>query len=421
MYLKYHKIEISRTTPLLGRNFMQKFTSLASMITLFCLIISLWCMRPAYAADEPFIFGLLMAGSHQDQGRSQTIIEAGKYVEIKIPGTKMIFIDKVNPADRPGMTIPLLVDDMVEKGARLIIASAFDMQDGLREAALQHPDIYFIQISGDDVLTNKAPKNLSNLTGRLEYGQMMAGFAAALTTKTGKIGYLGSRIDQESLRLTSSAFLGARYGWEKVLNKDPKELKFQVIWIGWRLNLPEVTADPVKVANDFFNTGFDVVILGIDTNEVLTAAQQKHNEGKAVRAIGSNFIGACEASPDVCLGVPVSNWGPGLVQLIQSAMSAEWKSQWLVLSPDWKDMNNSDTRTLGFVAGSALSGPTKTALRTFFDDLGSGRLNMWKGPLNYQDGKPFLKAGEVADAGRLWFMEQLLEGMSGQSKTDKSE
>lgn len=400
---------------------MQKFILWASRIAFFCLIFSPLCLGPADGANQPFIFGLLMVGFHQDNGRSQTLFEAGKYVEKKIPGTKMIFIDKVNPTDRPGMPITLLVNDMVEKGAKLIVASTFDMQEGVREAALQHPDIYFIHISGDDVLTNKAPKNISNLTGRAEYGQMMAGFAAALTTKTGKIGYLGAHINQETLSLASSAYLGAKYSWEKVLNKDPKELKFQVTWIGWQLNLPEVTADPARVANDFFNTGFDVIITGIDTNEALIAARQKLKESKKVWAVGSHYPGACEATPEICLGVPLNNWGPGFVELIQSAMSGKWKSKWLVLGPDWKGINNPDTSTVGFFTGPALSISAKAALHTFVDDLGSGRLNLLKGPLNYQDGKPFLKTGEVADNNQIWFMEQLLEGMSGQSKVNKSD
>jgi simple sugar transport system substrate-binding protein len=291
----------------------------------------------------------------------------------------------------------------------------------VREAALQHPEIYFIQIAGDDVLTKKAPKNLGNLMSRMEYGKMMAGFAAALTTKTGKIGYLGSLINQETLRFASSAYLGAKYGWEKVLNEDPKDLKFQVIWIGWWLNLPEVTADPAKVAHNFFNTGFDVVMSGIDTNEVLIAAKQKKKEGKKVWAIGSNYLGACEDASAVCLGVPVNNWGPGYVQFIQAAMSGKWKSKWLLLGPDWKDINNPDTSAVGFVAGPALSPSGKAALNAFINDLSSGKLNLFKGPLNYQDGKPFLKTGEAAGDKQIWYMQQLLEGMSGQSKANKSE
>ena len=59
-------------------------------------------------------------------------------------GAKMIYIDKVNPADRPGVTIPQLVDDMVEKGARLIIANSDDMKDGTREPHSTRPCTFCI-------------------------------------------------------------------------------------------------------------------------------------------------------------------------------------------------------------------------------------------------------------------------------------
>ena len=93
----------------------------------------------ARGADAPYTFGLLLVGPYNDRGYSQAHYEGGRYVEEKVPGVKMIYIDKVNPADRPGVTIPQLVDDMVDKGAKLIIANSDDMKDGIREAALMHP------------------------------------------------------------------------------------------------------------------------------------------------------------------------------------------------------------------------------------------------------------------------------------------
>ncbi|UCE52284.1 MAG: BMP family ABC transporter substrate-binding protein, partial [Desulfobacterales bacterium] len=369
---------------------------------------------PAFGADKPFTFGLLLVGPYNDHGWSQAHFEAGKYIEKMVSDSKMIYIDKVNPADRPGVTIPQLVDDMVEKGAKLIIANSDDMKDGTREAALLHPKIKFIHISGDDVLTGKAPKNLSNLMGRMEYGKMMAGFAAALTTKTGKIGYLGPLINEETRRLVASCYLGAKYAWEKVLNKDVKDLKFQVTWIGFWFNIPGVTADPTQVAQNFFNTGHDVLISGIDTTEALVVAKQKKQEGKTVWAIPYDYIGACEGGSDVCLGVPYFNWGPGYVEFIKAAMSGTWKSKWLWLGPDWKDINNPDTSSVGYLAGPALSPKVKTSLDAFIKNLGSGKINLFKGPLNYQDGKPFIKTGETATDNQIWYMEQLLEGMAGQ-------
>jgi basic membrane protein A and related proteins len=377
--------------------------------------LSLTPPSPAFGADNPMIFGLLLVGPYNDRGWSQAHYDAGKYVERQIAGTKMIYIDKVNPADRPGVTIPQLVDDMVEKGAKLIIANSDDMKDGTREAARMHPDTYFIHISGDDVLTGKASKNLSNLMGRMVYGKMMAGFAAAMTTKTGKIAYLGPLINEETRRLAASAYLGAKYAWEKVLKKPVKDLKFQVTWIGFWFNIPGVTADPTQVAQNFFNTGFDVVLSGIDTTEAVVVAGQKKQEGKAVWAIPYDYVGACEGASDVCLGVPYFNWGPGYIKFIKAAMAGNWKSEWDWMGPDWNDINNPDTSTVGFVPGPALPASAQNALDEFIQDLGSGKVNLFKGPLNYQDGSPFVKAGETATDKQIWYMEQLLEGMDGQS------
>ncbi|TET85709.1 MAG: BMP family ABC transporter substrate-binding protein [Desulfobacteraceae bacterium] len=389
-----------------------------SIVSGILLAVSVALLSPisAMAIDKQFVFGMLLVGPYNDHGWSQAHYDAGRYMEEKVPGAKMIYIDKVNPADRPGITIPQLVDDLVEKGAQLIIGNSDDMKDGIREAALLHPKTYFIHVSGDDVLTGKAPKNLSNIMGRMEYGKMMAGFAAALTTRTGKIGYLGPLVNEETRRLVASCYLGARYAWEKVLNKDAKDLSFQVTWIGVWFNIPGVTSDPRQVAQNFVNTGYDVIISGIDTTESLVVARQKSREGKKIWAIPYDYKGACSGAGEVCLGVPYFNWGPGYVNFVKAIMDGKWKQEWLWLGPDWKDINDPDTSTVGFLPGPALPQSVETSLDSFIKDLATGKVQLFKGPLDYQDGTPFLKAGEVASDQQVWYMKQLLKGMIGQSK-----
>jgi len=370
----------------------------------------------AEAKEKPFVFGMLLVGPYNDHGWSQAHYEAGQYVEEKVPGAKMVYIDKVNPAERPGITIPQLVDDLVEKGAQLVIANSDDMKDGIREAAALHPKTFFIHVSGDDVLTGKAPKNLANIMGRMEYGKMMAGFAAALTTQTGKIGYLGPLVNEETRRLAASCYLGARYAWEKVLNKNPMDLSFKVTWIGFWFNIPGVTADPTQVAQNFVNSGYDVIVSGIDTTEALVVARQKRQEGKDVWAIPYDYKGACAGAETVCLGVPYFNWGPAYVPFFKAVMDGNWKQEWLWLGPDWKNINDPDTSHVGFLSGPALPQTAQAHLDTFIKNLGTGGLELFKGPLDYQDGTPFLKAGEVATDQQIWYMEQLLKGMTGASK-----
>jgi simple sugar transport system substrate-binding protein len=58
-------------------------------------------------------------------------------------------------------------------------------------------------------------------------------------------------------------------------------------------------------------------------------------------------------------------------------------------------------------------------METFIKDLGSGKVQLFKGPLNYQDGTVFLKDGELATDKQIWYMSQLLQGMTGASKAKK--
>jgi simple sugar transport system substrate-binding protein len=386
---------------------MKRFLGILSLATI------LLCPSLALAGD--LTIGLILVGPYNDKGYSQAQYDGGKYVEEKLPGAKLIYLDKVNPADRPGLTIPQVVDDLVEKGADLIIAGSDDMKDGIREAASLHPNTTFVHVSGDDVLTGKAPANLGNLFGRMEYGKMMAGFVAALTTKTGQIAYLGPLINEETRRLTASAYLGARYAWTEVLGKKAEDLKFKVSWIGFWFNIPGVTTDPTQVANSFFDGGYDVVISGIDTPEAVTVARQKRDQGRDAWAIPYDFEKACEGQGPACLGVPYFNWGPGFLRMAKAVQGGTWKQDFQWEAPAWANINDRDASPVGFMAGEGLTAENKAKLDAFITDLGSRKVNLFKGPLNFQDGSVFLKDGQEATDEQVWALPQLLQGMEGQS------
>ncbi len=197
--------------------------------------------------------------------------------------------------------------------------------------------------------------NLGNTMGRMEYGKMMAGCAAALTTETGQLGYLGPLINAETRRLASSVYLGARYCWENFRGEDPADLSFRVDWIGFWFNIPGFTLDPTQVANDFFDSGIDVVISGIDTTEGLVVAGQRAAAGESVWAIPYDYRGACDEAPDICLGVPYFNWGPAYLRIVESVIDGTFEAGFEWFGPDWDDLNNIDTSGVGFLNGPGLS------------------------------------------------------------------
>jgi simple sugar transport system substrate-binding protein len=364
---------------------------------------------------DEFTLGMVLVGPINDGGWSQAHYEAGRYVEQNVPGARFVYVDKVNAGDRPNVTVEQVVDELVDQGADMIITNSADFQDGTNQAALNHPDVDFVHISGDAVLNGTAPANVRNLMGQMEYGKMMSGCAAALETQTGKIAYLGPLVNGETRRLVNAAYLGAKYCWENYRELPAEELSFKVTWIGFWFNIPGVTLDPTKVAGDFITEGRDVIISGIDTTEGIVEANKATGAGGRVLALPYDHDTACDVAPAVCLGVPYFNWGPEYVRLVGLAKADNWTPAWEFVAPDWQNLNDKDKSAIGFVYGEALTPAAKAALDLFTNGLAEGSINVYTGPLNYQDGTVFLAEGETAGVEAVWATPLLLEGIDGQS------
>lgn len=377
----------------------------------------------AAAPAEPLKFGMILVGPENDRGWSQAHREGGEYVE-EMLGAEMILLDLVNPADRPDVTIEAVVDDMISQGAQLVFLTSDDMKDGAEAAAAQHPDVPMVWSSGDSAWADGQAyradlTNLANSMGRMEYGKMIAGCAAALTTHTGSIGYVGPLINDETRRLVNSVYLGANYCWTEVRG-ETTPLAFEVNWIGFWFNIPGFTLDPTAVTNDFFDGGADVVLSGIDTTEVVVRTGQRFAAGEAVYAVPYDFAGACSEAPETCLGVPYFNWGPSYLDIAQRVVDGTFSNTFEWNGPDWNDINNLDTSAIGWVHGDGLlKHPDRVAqVDAFIAGLGDGSINLYTGPLNWQDGSSFLADGETATDQQIWYADQLLEGVVGASSAE---
>ncbi len=369
-------------------------------------------------AGAAFTVGLVLVGPWNDKGWNQAHYEGMKDALAKVPGARLEYVDKVNPSDRPNVKGAQVGEDLISRGARLVVFDSDDYADDALETARKHPEVAVIHISGDyawkEGKSYKAQPNLGNLMGRVEEGNMIAGCAAALGTETGKIGFLGPLVNDETRRLVSAAYLGARHCWEKYRKKKPEELTFKVTWIGFWFNIPGVTLDPTKVADDYYNGGFDVVMTGLDTPEEAVQAKKAAEAGKKVRYVHYDYKGGCEIAPDLCLGVPYYNWTPPYLDAIRKAREGKFAGEFLWPGPDFKDLNGEGS-VIGFVAGKAL-GERKANLDEMIKALGDGSLNLYTGPIKFQDGTDFLKPGEVATPRQIWYMPQLVAGIDGPSK-----
>lgn len=408
-------------------------------VGMLVLMLGAMAVFPAAAQDE-FVFGMILVGPSTDQGWSQAHYEAGEYLVEKLGEegitADMIVFENLNPAVNPQTTLMDVVESMVDEGAQLIFTTSDEFEPDTVEAANAFPDVMFVHVSGSVALgqtaadifpdlyeaveMEAAPANYANVMGEMEYGKMIAGCAAALTTETGKISYLGPLINAETRRLVASAYLGASYCYENYAGGDPAELGFEVIWIGYWIPTPD-TLDPAQVTNTFFDTGSDVVISGIDPQDALIVAGQRREQGDNVYAIPYDYVGACETAPDACLGIPYFNWGPAYVDYAQAVIAGEFETNWLWLGPDWEDINNVDTSAVGWVDGPALSEEAAASLDSFIAEIAAFEAEndnaffLWEGPLNYQDGTVLAEEGAFVDPLEVWYLPQMPEGITGDS------
>jgi simple sugar transport system substrate-binding protein len=177
-----------------------------------------------------------------------------------------------------------------------------------------------------------------------------------------------------------------------------------------------VTSDPTEVTHAFFDGGADVVMSGIDTTEGIDVAGQRAAQGQAIWAVPYDFEGACDNAPDICLGVPYFNWGPVYLETAMAVQGGSWEQSWDWNPPSWDNLTDNTQTAVGWVSGPGLSSEAQASLDEFISGLASGEINAWTGPINLQDGTEYIAAGEVATDEQIWYLEQLLEGMTGPSE-----
>ncbi len=376
---------------------------------------------PTLQPDNGFTVGMILVGPANDKGWNQAHYEGiSEFAQKEISGLKFEYVDKVNPADRPNVKASSLAQDLVAKGAKMVIFNSDDFKDEAAEFAKANPDIAVIHASGDyswkEGRNFKDIKNLANIMPEMEYGHMINGCAAALQTNSGKIAILGPLINEETRRYVSSEYLGAKYCWEKIRGEDPAKLSFKVEWIGFWFNIPGVTADPTKIADELYATGYDVVVSNIDTPEAAVQARKAVDAGNPVNFVHYGHKAGCDSQPDLCVGVAYYNWGPEYTNQIKLAMEGKFAQAFVRMPADWENIDSSEKTGFGWRFGNGASERVKTGVNQFVGGLGSGKIDILSGPILYQDGSTFVEAGKSAKLVEMWYLPQLLNGIDGKSQ-----
>lgn len=308
-----------------------------------------------------------------DQGRKAVEAELGDAVET-------VYQESVPE----GADAERAITQMALSGADIIFTTSFGYMDPTMNVAAKFPEVKFEHATGF-----KRADNVSVYSARFYEGRAIQGHIAGKMTKTNKVGYIASFPIPEVIRGINSAYLHA-----KKVNPD---VEFSIVWAYTWFD-PAKEADAARALID---NGADVILQHTDSTAPQAAAQEAGN----VITFGQASDMA-EFGPVPRVSSIIDNWAPYYIDRVKAVMDGTWEST------DTWDGISTGMVGIGEIS-SAVPADVKAEALALKDAIAAGEYHPFTGPINKQDGTPWLAEGETASDGDLLGMNFYIEGLTG--------
>jgi simple sugar transport system substrate-binding protein len=176
------------------------------------------------------------------------------------------------------------------------------------------------------------------------------------------------------------------------------DVQFKVIWAYTWFD-PAKEADAAKA---LIEQGADIILQHTDSTAPQAAAQAAGNVFTFGQA--SDMY---EYAPSPRISSIIDNWAPYYIARIQAVMDGTWES-----ANTW-DGIGAGMVGIGEIT-DAVPADVKAEAEALRDAIAAGTYHPFTGPLNKQDGTPWLADGEIADDGALASMDFFVEGVTAE-------
>ena len=365
---------------------MIKFSS--RLFSLFVLSTSfLFLLISSLFAGSPTKVGFVYLHTKEDFGWTMAH-ERGAQMVKKHFGKDVKITEVNNVPEGPDST--RVIRELAKQGNEIIFTTSFGYMEPTLKVAKEFPSVKFEHITG-----YKRSKNVATGNIRFYEGRYVQGVVAGLMTKTNKVGYIASFPISEVVMGINAFAKGLRS-----VNKDAS---ISVIWVNtWKDSVKEADAAKVHVAE-----GADVLAQHTDTPAMLQIAEKNKVLGFGQATDMAAF------APNAQLFSSINNWGPYYVKKIEQLRSGKWNTgdgpnHWS--GNEWGGLNSGMLTLSKF---QNMPGEVAKKAQKAHDEIKSGKLKIFAGPLIDNTGKEIIPAGKVLDDGALWGMNYYLQGVNG--------
>ncbi|MES2143598.1 MAG: BMP family ABC transporter substrate-binding protein [Pseudomonadota bacterium] len=278
-----------------------------------------------------------------------------------------------------------VMTQMALGGCNIIFTTSFGYMDATNAVAAKFPDVKFEHATG----YKRDQPNVSTYNARFYEGRAVIGHIAGRMTKTNKIGYIASFPIPEVIMGINSYYLHAK--------KANPNVELTVVWAYTWFD-PAKEADAAKA---MIEQGVDAIASHTDSTAPLAEAAK--TPGVIGFGQGSDMA---EYKPSPRVSSIIDNWAPYYVKRVGALMDGTYAQ-----ADTWDGIAGGEVE-IGEIT-DAVPADVKAEAEALRDAIAAGTYHPFTGPINKQDGSPWLAAGQAAPDGDLLGMAFYVEGIKG--------
>lgn len=344
-------------------------------------------VAPTEASAETgpcLIIGALYGGPITDAGYNQAMHEA--VMEIKNNIECVQIIEAENVPEEAGATSTMV--NMIDQGAKMIIATAFNHQYPALELSKQHPDVIFEHAGGWEM-----GENFANFFGTPPDGWYLMGVAAGKMTTSNKLGFVAAFPLGWSLTFINAFTLGA-----KSVNPDVQTIVAYTFSWGDRAKEADTT-------NSLINQGVDVITMHVDSPSTIISTA----EARGVYSIGFQSLAAQQFAPEYWISGTGYTLGGKLTWLTSTVLDGTW-------TPIFLRCGIADGCMAIAPFGPKVPQEVQDLVKQTQADLEAGKIVVFAGPIKDQDGNIKIAEGETLTDDLMGSVDWFVEGVIGSPK-----
>jgi basic membrane protein A len=333
-------------------------------------------------AQDPVKVGFVLVGPKNDGGWSQHHYESAVKMKEHFGDQVEMVVQESVPE---GADAERVLTQMALAGTDIIFTTSFGYMDPTLNVAQKFPNVKFEHATGF-----KTAPNMGNYSARFYEGRAIMGHLAGKMTKSNKIGYIASFPIPEVIRGINSTYIHAA--------KANPDVSISVVWLFTWFD-PSKEADATQALID---QGVDVILAHTDS----TAPLAKMQEVGGVYGFGQ-AADMAEYAPEPRISSIIDEWAPYYIEQVQAVIDGTWEAK-----STWDGIKQGMVGIGEF--SEAIPEDVRAEAEALKQSIVDGTYHPFTGPLNKQDGSPWLAEGEVAEDGALAGMDFYVEGVTGE-------